>query len=159
VADEPEISIRKFRDKDAAACTGLIRACVEADADYPTQLKELLLRSESADAMRRRAQLFYVEVCETHSAIVGVGAVELNEIRLLYVSPESQGLGVGRKLLRSLEAMVPAALFSDIFVYSNPNAVGFYRLQGYRERGHHTFRIGDQMLPTMFMSKATDSTK
>jgi predicted N-acetyltransferase YhbS len=108
---------------------------------------------ESPAAMLGRTRRFYVAVCELEHRIAGLGGVEMNEIRLLLVSPEWQRRGVGRSLLEHLEAMVPAALFPDIFVYSSPAAESFYSAHGYMPKGKHVFRMGDQSLDTIFMVK------
>jgi hypothetical protein len=56
-------------------------------------------------------------------------------------------------LLGHLEALVPPALFADIFVYSAPGAAGFYQAHGFRSRGKHAFNVGDYVVPTIFMTK------
>jgi ribosomal protein S18 acetylase RimI-like enzyme len=146
--------IRQFRAGDADTCSRLVRDCLEHDITLDVDLRRHLLGLESPQAMQQRAALFYVAVFETELGVAGLGGVDMNEIRLLYVSPGAQRQGIGRAVLRHLEEMVPAALFPDIFVYSVPSAVGFYQAHGYRSGGEHIIDVGSHRLATVFMRKA-----
>jgi N-acetylglutamate synthase-like GNAT family acetyltransferase len=145
--------IRQFHAEDAPACSGIIRACLVTDPQMPASLRDGLLRSETEEAMVQRAASFYVAVHESEEGILGVGGLDLNEVRLLYVCPPHQGRGVGSALLSHLESMVPAALFADIFVYSTFASVDFYRARGFSARGEYAFEFGPNQLTTVFMTK------
>ena len=146
--------IREFQEEDAQACSALVRACILRDPDIPPGTLKRLLQEETTQLMCKRATLFYLAVCERDEVIAGVGGLDLNEIRLLYVDPGHQRQGVGRALLEHLERMVPPALFADIFLYATPSAETFYRACGYESRGDHTFDLDGKPLPTIFMVKA-----
>ena len=111
--------IRQFQHQDADSCSRLIHACLENDPSYSFALREKIRRLETAQAMAERARLFYVAVYEAGKKILGVAGLDMNEIRLLCVSPEHQRLGIGRSLIEHIKSMVPGFLFSDIFVYSS----------------------------------------
>jgi GNAT superfamily N-acetyltransferase len=149
--------IRQYHPEDADPACNLARACLQLDPLIPPAVKEELIRAESPAKMRERANLFYVAVCVVEGRIAGVAGVDMNEIRLLLIAPEHQRKGVGGLLLDHLESMVPSGLFSDIFVYSTPSAVGFYRVHGYQAGGEHTFHVGGCSVPTMFMTKTLAS--
>ena len=147
--------IRQFRTDDAQACGAIIHDYIGRDPQLSDALRERLRRAESAETMIQRAHLFYVSVYESNGSIVGVGGLELNEVRLLCVSAENQDKGIGKALLEHLEFMVPSELFSDIFVYSTFAAVNFYRAQGFTPRGEFVFDMCGEPLTTVFMTKAT----
>lgn len=149
--------IRQFRAEDAEACSAVIRACIEFDMEMPAQLRAELLAAESPESMRERGRLFYIAVCEHEGSVAGLGGLDMNEIRLLYVSPAYQRRGFGRAILEHLEAMVPPALFREAFVYAAASAAGFYRARGYAHRGEHLFEVGAQRFPTLFMTKLLES--
>ncbi len=149
----PGETIRQFQSHDAEACNLIVRACLELEPLMPLLLKKELLRAESPAVMCERASCFYVAVYLVDDAVAAVGAVELNEIRLLFVAPGHQRRGIGSSLLSHLETWVPCGLFSDIFVYSAPASAGFYRSHGYEPGGEHLFVIGDCTMPTIFMTK------
>jgi GNAT superfamily N-acetyltransferase len=145
--------IRQFQPEDAAACSRIVRACVEMDPLTPPAVKEALLHGESPAVMQDRARQFYLAVCTLDATVAGVGGVDLNEIKLLYVDPEHQGQGIGGLLLRHLEAWITPALFGDIFVYATAGAVAFYQSYGYQPRGEHPFSLGAGAVATVFMTK------
>ncbi len=147
--------IRQFQPDDADACSTIVRACIREDAGLSETLREKMLRSETPEAMIERARMYYVAVWQSDAGVAGVGALEMNEVRLLYVSPEFQHRGIGRGLLAHLESMVPAAVFSDIFVYSSPAAAGFYKAVGFRPRGQYSITVEDEQMATVFMTKHT----
>jgi GNAT superfamily N-acetyltransferase len=143
--------IRQYQPEDAAACCRLIYACLEADPSLPCSLRDKMLRLETPQSMNERAKLFYISVYESGNQISGVAGLDMNEIRLLYVSPEQQHRGIGRALLDHLKSMAPAALFSDIFVYTTAQAAGFYKAYGFVEQGPYYFDLSGEILPAVFM--------
>jgi GNAT superfamily N-acetyltransferase len=145
--------IRQFHPDDAAPCVEVVHACIRFDPWLSRELRELLIAAESAATLRERAKLHYVAVEESEGRIGGVGGIDLNEIRLLFVDPGRQGTGIGGALLGHLEALAPPALFPDVFVYATPSAEGFYRSRGYAARGRHGFDVRGTTIPTVFMVK------
>ena len=144
--------IRQFRPEDAAPCSSLIRSCLENDSSIPPALREKLRSAETPESMEERGRLFYVAVCESEGRVLGVAGLDLNEIRLLCISPEHRRQGIGRALLEHLEAMVPGILFPDIFVYSSVQGKDFYSSCGFEEKGQVSFDFGGEQLPTYFMT-------
>ena len=143
--------IRLFRPEDASACCSIIRACLEADASYPSALRAKIRAGETAESMKQRAELFYIAVYEEENRILGFAGLDMNEIRLLYVAPDSQHRGIGRSLLEHVKTMVPGAVFPEIFVYSTIGAAGFYGACGFIDKGPFVFDLGGESLPTVFM--------
>ena len=145
--------IRQFQSEDAAACLALIRDCLHGDPSLAAPVREALLEGETLETIRERAKLFYIAVYETEGGIAGMAGLEMNEIRLLFVAPQLQRRGMGGELLAHLEEMVPPALFREVFVYSAPFAVPFYRTHGYVDCGEQLFEVHGQVLETVFMVK------
>ena len=147
--------IRKFIPGDAVACCKLVQACIISDRSMPTILRDAMIRAESPNAMLERSRLFYVAVYESNDRISGIVGLDMNEIRILCVSPGLQRRGIGRALLGHAIEMVPGALFQDIFVYAAPGAVAFYKAAGFSEKGPMTFTFEGEPLQTVFMSRMT----
>ena len=146
--------IRQFQAEDAQYCSELIQACIDRDPQVSAALREKLVRAESPQTMISRARLFYLAVHDSKEGILGVGGLDLNEVRLLYVSPDHQGKGIGSALLAHLESMVPPSLFADVFVYSTFAAVNFYRSHGFAPDGEFAFDFEGEQLITVFMTKS-----
>jgi N-acetylglutamate synthase-like GNAT family acetyltransferase len=102
--------------------------------------------------MEERARLFYVAVYESAQQILGIAGLDMNEIRLLCVSPDNWRQGIGRALFEHIRGMVPGILFPDIFVYSSLQGRDFYRACHFVEKGPVDFNIGGDQLRTIFMS-------
>jgi N-acetylglutamate synthase-like GNAT family acetyltransferase len=145
-------TIRQFRPEDAQSCCSLIHDCLDADPSIPVSLSKKLQEGESPQVMEERSRLFYLAVYESESKIIGLAGLDLNEIRLMYVSPERRESGIGRALFHHLAAMAPGNFFSEIIVYSSLSAVGFYKALGFVEKGPVSFRIGDEIMQTIFMT-------
>ena len=144
--------IRPFQPADASACCRIIRACLEADASYPSALRSKIRAGETAQSMRERAELFYIAVYEEESRVLGLAGLDMNEVRLLYVAPDSQRRGIGRSLFEHIKAMVPGAMFPEIFVYSTIGASGFYGACGFQDKGPFVVDLGGESLQTVFMA-------
>jgi GNAT superfamily N-acetyltransferase len=144
--------IRQFRPEDSIACCSLIQECLANDSSLSSGLREILQNSETPQGMEERARLFFVAVFESEGRILGIAGLELNEIRLLFVSPEHRRSGIGRALVEYIKSLVPNMLFSDIFVYSSIQGREFYGACGFKEKGPVIFDIGGEQLHTVFMA-------
>ncbi len=144
--------IRQFQPEDAFECCELIHACLEKDSSLSFSLRKKMRSRETPESMNERSRLFYISVYESEEGILGVAGLDMNEIRLLYVSPKYQHRGIGFDLLKHLQAMVPAVVFPDIFVYSSVQAIGFYKACGFAEKGPFCFDLEGETLPVVFMT-------
>jgi N-acetylglutamate synthase-like GNAT family acetyltransferase len=144
--------IRQFNTQDAQSCCHLVHNCIRQDLSISDSLRKKLLEFETPQSMVERSKLFYVAVHESGSRITGIAGLDLNEIRLLCVSPECQRSGIGRDLLNHITAMAPKILFKDLFVYSSISAVDFYKSQGFVENGPVSFDLGGETMRTVFMT-------
>lgn len=144
--------IRQFQAEDAESCCSMIRTSLAEDSSLSPGLREKFQAAETPAAMEERSKLFYVVVYESEGKILGVAGLDMNEIRLLCVSPESRRMGIGRALIGHLNAMVPGALFPDVFVYSSVEGRKFYSACGFLEKGMVRFDFGGEQILTYFMS-------
>jgi N-acetylglutamate synthase-like GNAT family acetyltransferase len=144
--------IRQFQLEDAPQCAVLLRSCLQADSSLPPALRNRMLARESPQSIIERAKLFYLAVYESGGKILGMAGLDINEIRLLCVSPEHQHGGIGRALVEHVIGMVPGSLFSDAFVYSAIQSAGFYRACGFADKGPFSLDVEGEALQTIFMS-------
>ncbi len=132
--------IRKFREEDAVPVSDLIirTLLVTNSGDYPPyMIEELILREQPEDqtALGRRAHFY---VAEAEGSIVGCGAVEPAKnpgepcgICSIFVLPEFQGKGIGRKIMETLERDGYAAASGRVGLHASITGLGFYKKLGY----------------------------
>jgi DNA-binding MarR family transcriptional regulator/ribosomal protein S18 acetylase RimI-like enzyme len=120
------------------------RACLRA---YFTELAGRFdrgfdpVQSISADDAELTPPAGLLLVASLHGEPVGCGAVKLHgtgpaEIKRMWVSPAVRGLGLGRRILASLETHAAAAGASAFRLETNgalTEAISLYRSAGYRE--------------------------
>jgi GNAT superfamily N-acetyltransferase len=69
-------------------------------------------------------------------AVVGFAMLTVpGEIRLCYLVPEAQGLGLGRAMIASLEAQATRRGISELRLHSTATAHGFYLRVGFADDG------------------------
>jgi len=144
--------IRPFHVEDAPGCCALIRECVSRDRFLSAPLRKKLLELETPETTLERARLFYMAVYEFEERALGIIGLDMNEIRLLCVDPGFRRHGIGHSLVDHARAMVPAALFPDVFVYSSIEGKNFYKDCGFIEKGPVEFDIAGEKMPTIFMT-------
>jgi ribosomal protein S18 acetylase RimI-like enzyme len=145
--------IRQFQPGDAEDCCKVIHECLASDSHLRQVPHNTFRIIESPQSIRRWAALFYVAVYESCNSVVGLAGLDMNEVRLLCVSPKHQSHGIGGAMMDHLEAMVPSSVFTDIFVYSAPSATGFYSRRGFRAMGEYAVDLYGETFQTIFMVK------
>lgn len=132
--------IRRFDPMDAPAVSALIITTLRVSnaKDYPPDMmEELVLRMQPADIVQR-ASWAHFYVAEEDGRIIGCGAIgaywgkEDESILLtIFVLPECQGKGVGRKIVETLEQDEYALRAKRIEIPASITGLPFYRKMGY----------------------------
>lgn len=159
-----EITVRRYREPDAEAVANLLaRNFREVNSkDYGKEAMEKLVRTHDADWVRQLTGYAHMYVFCREEEIVGCGSIssfwgsETESIILtVFVLPEYQGNGLGRKIIQTLEqdelflradrieipASITGAEFYRKFGYDYKNGVkeldgeGHYRLEKFRNTG------------------------
>lgn len=134
------VSIRRFRDEDAETVSRLLaRNFIEVNSrDYGLEAMEKLAAHHNADWVRRIADESHMYVFEQREKIVGVGSIaafwgsETESILLtVFVLPELHEKGIGRTIMRTLEADELFIRASRIEIPASITAAEFYRKFGY----------------------------
>jgi len=124
--------IREFRPDDARPCCELIRASIRDDRSIDAPVRALILESESPESVRERARLYYLAVYESEGSALGVAGLDLNEVRLLFVSPGHRRRGIGRALMRAFLEGFRGTVYLEVRE-SNQAARAFYKSLGFQE--------------------------
>lgn len=132
--------VRKFEEKDAEAISQLIRTTIEISnrKDYPGELMDELIRSETPEHVLGRAAWTHMYVIQDGEKIVGCGAIgpywgkeDESSLFTIFVLPEYQGRGVGRKIMETLEADEYFLRARRIEIPASITGVPFYLRMGY----------------------------
>lgn len=134
------MEIRRFREDDAEAVSALIIRTIRISnvKDYPAELMEELVRSQQPANVLERAGWTHFYVVEDEGSIIGCGAIgpywgktDESSLFTIFVLPEYQGRGVGRRIIETLEQDEFFLRAKRIEIPSSITAVNFYRRMGY----------------------------
>jgi GNAT superfamily N-acetyltransferase len=136
------VSVRRAAPHDAESAIAIVRdsitrLCVADHANDPLTL-EPWLRNKTADNFARWLESAdnHVVVAEIDSVIGGVASLHRSgELRLCYVAPGRQHVGMGRALLVALETQARAWGIHKLILSSTIGARSFYEHNGYASSG------------------------
>ncbi len=132
--------IRLFKEEDAAEVEQVIAETlrISNSRDYSKEYIEANISSHSADVLIERSKQGHMYVACDGARIVGCGTVagywgSLSESILLtiFVLPEYQGKGIGRRIIETLEQDEYFLRAKRIEIPASITAVEFYRKMGY----------------------------
>lgn len=134
------MEIRRFRREDAGEAARVVAETLRTSnsGDYSPEYIEKTIRTHPAEVLLERAEQghFYV-VCDGEK-VVGCGGIapywgsETESILLtVFILPEYQGGGLGRKLIRTLERDEYFLRAERVEIPASITACGFYQKMGY----------------------------
>lgn len=134
------MEIRLFKEEDAAELERVIAETlrISNSRDYSNEYIEAFILSHSADVLIERSKQGHMYVACDELRIVGCGTIagywgSLTESILLtiFVLPEYQGRGIGRRIIETLERDEYFLRAKRIEIPASITAVDFYRKLGY----------------------------
>ena len=135
-----EVSLRRFRSGDEFAVSEVIRTTltVSNSRDYSPEVIKYNIESHSPEVMAKRAAESHFYVAVDGKKIIGCGGItgywgSTTESYLIsvFILPEYQKRGIGRKIIEALEADEYFLRAWRTEVGSSLTAVNFYRKMGY----------------------------
>ena len=132
--------IRKFRESDAEKVSALIIHTLQASnsKDYSAETISALEKKMQPSGVLERASWTHFYVAEEGGDIIGCGAIgpywgseTESSLFNIFVLPEYQGKGVGRKIIETLEQDGFFLRAERVEVPASITGVGFYRKLGY----------------------------
>ena len=141
------MNIRRFAAADAQAVSDLIVRTLRVSnaRDYPAaMLEELVTRMQPADILVRAGWTHFY-VVEDGGAIVGCGAIgpywektDESSLFTIFVDPDWQGQGVGRRIIETLEQDEYALRAKRIEIPASITGLPFYLKLGYTYKDGNT---------------------
>ena len=132
--------IRKFCESDAEKVSALIIHTLQASnsKDYSAETISALEKKMQPSGVLERASWTHFYVAEEGNDIIGCGAIgpywgskTESSLFTIFVLPECQGKGVGRKIIETLERDEYFLRAKRVEVPASITAVDFYRKLGY----------------------------
>ena len=141
------ITVRRYKDGDAPFICKVIKEDVLAEniKDYPIEIIDNIIKNHDEALIERRASKFHVYVLEDNNIIVGVGMIgpywdSLTESSFftIFIDPRYKGLGLGRKIIKTLEQDEYYKRADRIEIPASLTALEFYKHFGFgfKKMGH-----------------------
>ena len=94
-------------------------------------------------------------VAKDRENIVGFGRLNLEngKIEAVYVCPDHNRQGIGRKILNALERAAQDSNLATLYLWAALNAIPFYRSQGYTEQGQKKYLLPFGRVACIYMVK------
>ena len=132
-------TIRPFETGDAAAVAGIIARCLREvnSRDYPPDIIDRMcahFTPEVVAGLAGRRQMFVATATDlAPGGVTGTISREGNRVHTMFVLPDAAGRGVGRLLLRHVEALAAADGHDVMETSASITAHGFYQRLGYHD--------------------------
>lgn len=134
------MNIRRIVNEDAYKVSELIRRTIRISntKDYPEELMDQLIAIETPEHVLERASWTHFYVAEEGEDIIGCGAIgpfwgkeDESSLFTIFVDPDQQGKGIGRKIIETLEQDEFALRAKRIEIPASITGVPFYLKMGY----------------------------
>ena len=132
--------VRRLREADARAVSELIITTMRISniGDYPAELMEELIRTQTPEHVLERASWTHFYVAEDAGEIIGCGAIgpywgkeDESSLFSIFVHPDRPGKGVGRAIMETLEQDEFALRAKRIEIPASITGLPFYQRMGY----------------------------
>ncbi len=132
--------IRRLKEEDAKAVSELIITTIRISnvRDYPAELMEELVKTQTPEHVLQRASWTHFYVAEEADRIIGCGAIgpywgkeDESSLFSIFVHPDYQGKGIGRMIVGALEQDEFALRARRIEIPASITGLPFYRKMGY----------------------------
>ena len=134
------LSVRRLEESDAQAVSALIRKTISISnkKDYPEDLMDQLIERETPEHVLQFASWTHFYVVTDGDAVIGCGAIgpywgkeDESSLFSIFVDPEYQGRGVGRKIIGILENDEFFLRAKRVEIPASITGVPFYLQMGY----------------------------
>ena len=136
-----ELLIRRFKTQDAQSVSELIIKTMQASntKDYSTETIFNLLKRQTPEHVLERASWTHYYVVENNKEIIGCGAIgpywekeDESSLFSIFVLPEYQGEGIGRKIIETLESDEYFLRAKRVEIPASITGIPFYLKMGYK---------------------------
>jgi citrate lyase synthetase len=133
------MNIRKFKEEDAVQLSNIICKCADSSLDMNQENVNYIKSKNTPKKIIEASKEFTLLLAFVDEKLVGGGGIDKNRIRKMFIDPEYQRKGIGRKIYESLETIAIKNKQEKIYLHAAPNAVRFYAKFGFKEIGKDDF--------------------
>ena len=135
------MEIRRIEPGDENQVSNLIRKTISVSniKDYPKELMDVLIAIETPEHVLQRASWTHFYVVVDKNEIIGCGAIgpywgkeDESSLFTIFVLPDYQGKGIGRKIIETLENDEYGLRANRIEIPASITGVPFYFKMGYQ---------------------------
>lgn len=129
------VEIRSFRPGDGPAVSGIIVRCLREvnSRDYPAEIIARMCAHFSDARIERLSRDRQMFVAAQDHAVVGTVSRDGNKVFTMFVEPAMIGRGVGRRLMRHVEALAADEGYDYMETGASITAHEFYLRLGYAD--------------------------
>jgi GNAT superfamily N-acetyltransferase len=140
-----DIRIRRFRESDIEPLKQLVYATIDAcySGVYPEEAVRFFKEWHSDKHIREDVSRGVILILETAGQIVGTGTLVDDDIRRVFVAPDSQARGYGEAIMSLLEERARAAGIAGVALSASLPSKGFYDHLGYETLGEASIDVGN----------------
>ncbi|MGP0173632.1 N-acetyltransferase family protein [Pseudomonas sp. NCHU5208] len=127
------VEIRAAQPTDAPAISSVIVAALRISnaRDYSPDVIAKVAQNFTAEQVERLVATRQVLVATRDQQVLGTASLDGQVVRSVFVAPDRQGQGIGRRLMLALERLAREQGVSELLVPSSLTAQGFYRQLGF----------------------------
>ena len=134
------MKIRRFQEADAESVSTFLAVTLRTtnNKDYPSEYIENVIKRHQPQNILERASWTHFYVACDNEKIVGCGAIgpywgktDESSLFTIFVLPEYQGAGIGRKIIQTLEQDEYFLRAKRVEIPASITATPFYRKMGY----------------------------
>ncbi len=118
--------IRKFRKKDVEECSKIIEVCVNQSKEISKRAKNNIKSSSTTEELIERMKRRDYFICEKNGKILGIGALNKNQVRTMYILPRYQNKGIGTLILKRIEKEAKRRRIKKLFLHTYLKAPKFF---------------------------------
>jgi GNAT superfamily N-acetyltransferase len=146
--------LRPFQAADAGACCSLINGALRTMDGLNAAARAFLAAKNVPKTLQEDLAHSFALVAVAGANPVGIGVLDGEEVKRVYVHPNAQRKGIGASIVRALELEARKRNVAILIVHASPSSVGFYQSLGYQPIEGLTTRRGQAEFRHVRMSKS-----
>src|SRR5829696_4921312 len=125
------LNVRRYDASDVADCAAVIESALPQLSEANEAARALVRAHAAPHLLGAELAGYHTVVATEGGRVLGLAALVGDEVRRVYVRPDAQRRGVGRRLMAELEREGRARGLGELRLTAGASAAGFYARLGY----------------------------